>query len=77
MVKISYLYKKNSFLERERERKKQVSYKSHFIISFRNRPTRITNIIINTVNTARLFLFPSLHNKSFQLKVGYLEKNNN
>ncbi len=55
MVKISYAYKKKkkSFLERERERKK--IHKSHFIISFRNRPTQITNIIINTVNIARLF----------------------
>ncbi len=51
MVKISYTYKKTRFLERARERKN----KSHFIISFRNRPTRITNIIINTVNIARLF----------------------
>ncbi len=55
MVKISYTYKKTSFLERARERKNKVAYKSHFIISFRNRPTRITNIIINTVNIARLF----------------------
>ncbi len=38
-------------LERERERENV----SHFIISFRNRPTRITNIITNTVNIARLF----------------------
>ncbi len=60
MVKISYVHKKK---------------KSHFIISFRNRPTQITNIIINTVNIARLFYFPSLHNKYFQLTVGYLEKN--
>ncbi len=54
MVKISYTYKKTRFLERARE-KKQVAYKSHFIISFRKRPTRITNIIINTVNIARQF----------------------
>ncbi len=53
MAKISYMsIKKTSFCERE---KKQVAYKSHFIISFRNSPTRITNIIINTVNIARLF----------------------
>ncbi len=55
MVKISYTYKKHVFLERARERKNQVAYKSNFIISFRNRSTRITNIIINTVNIARLF----------------------
>ncbi len=55
MVKISYTYTKIRFLERARERKNKVAYKSHFIISFRNRPTRITNIIINTVNIARLF----------------------
>ncbi len=56
MVKISYMsIKKQVFLERARERKKQVAYKSYFIISFRNSPTRITNIIINTVNIARLF----------------------
>ncbi len=54
MVKISYTYKKTRFLERVRERKKQVAYKSHFIISFRNRPMR-TNITINTLNIARLF----------------------
>ncbi len=54
MVKISYMYKKNTFF-RESEREKQVAYKSHFIISFRNRPTRIKNIIINTVNIARQF----------------------
>ncbi len=55
MVKISYTsIKKHVFRESERE-KKQVAYKSHFIISFRNRPTRITNIIINTVNIARQF----------------------
>ncbi len=46
MVKISYTHIK----EREREKNK-----SHFIFSFRNRPMRITNIIINTVNIARLF----------------------
>ncbi len=34
----------------EREREQQVAYTSHFIILFRNRPMRITNIIINTVN---------------------------
>ncbi len=57
MVKISYTcIKKTRFLERARERKNQVAYKSHFIISFRNRPMRITNIIINTViNIARQF----------------------
>ncbi len=53
MVKISY--KKHVFLERARERKNQVAYKSHFIISFRNRLTRITNIIINSVNISKLF----------------------
>ncbi len=57
MVKISYAYKKNKvFLERERERERErENHKSHFIISFRNRPMRITNIIINTVHIARLF----------------------
>ncbi len=50
MVKISYAYIKK-FLERDHK----ISHKSHFIISFRNRQTRITNIIINTVNIARLF----------------------
>ncbi len=56
MVKISYTsIKKTRFLERARKKKKQVAYKSHFIILFRNRPTRITNIIINPVNIARLF----------------------
>ncbi len=44
MVQISYAYKKNMFLE-SKKNKKRVTYKSHFIISFRNRPTRITNII--------------------------------
>ncbi len=54
MVKISYTrIKKQVFRESQRGRKN--AYKSHFIISFRNRPTRITNIIINTVNIARLF----------------------
>ncbi len=55
MVKISYTYKKNTFFRASKREKKQVAYKSHFIISFRNRLTRITNIIINTVNIARLF----------------------
>ncbi len=56
MVKISYTrIKKTSFLERARERKNQVTYKLHFIISFGNRLTRIRNIIINTVNIARQF----------------------
>ncbi len=56
MVKISYIYKKNTFFrESEREKKNKVAYKSHFIISFRNRLTRITNILINTVNIARQF----------------------
>ncbi len=53
MVKISYTYKKNKFFrERESEKKKS---KLHFIISFRNRPNANINIIINTVNIARLF----------------------
>ncbi len=55
MVKINYTYKNTSFLERAREKKNKVAYKSHFIISFRNSPTRITDIIINTVNIARQF----------------------
>ncbi len=55
MVQISYAYKEIiCFFYREREREKK-KHKSYFIISFRNRPTRITNIIINTVNIARLF----------------------
>ncbi len=52
MVKISYEYKKRFFIEKE---KKQVAYKLHFLISFRIRPTRITNIIINTVIIVKLF----------------------
>ncbi len=36
MVKISYTRIKTSFLERAREREKQVAYKVAFIISFRN-----------------------------------------
>ncbi len=56
MVKISYTrIKTHVFLERAREKKNKVAYKSHFIISFRNRLTRITNIIINTVNISRQF----------------------
>ncbi len=57
MVKISYTYKKNTFFRESESEKKKVglAYKSHFIISFKNRPTRITNIIINTVNIARQF----------------------
>ncbi len=50
MVKISYAYKKMFFGE-----KKKMLPISRIFISFRNRPTRITNIIINTVNIARLF----------------------
>ncbi len=49
MVKISYTcIKKQVFRETEREN-------FFFIISFRNGPTRITNVIINTANIARLF----------------------
>ncbi len=55
MVKISYTYKKHVFFRESEREEKQVAYKSHFIISFRNRLTRITNIIINTVNIARQF----------------------
>ncbi len=56
MVKISYTRIKNTFFrESQREKKTKSPIKSHFIISFRNRPTRITNIIINTVNIARQF----------------------
>ncbi len=52
MVKISYEYKKRFFfIEKE---KKQVAYKLHFLISFRIRPTRFTNII-NTVIIVKLF----------------------
>ncbi len=56
MVKISYTPIKNTFFrESEREKKKQVAYKVAFYYSFRNRLTRITLIIINTVNIARQF----------------------
>ncbi len=46
---------KNMFLKRERERERERKHKSPILsrILFRNRPTRITNIIINTVNIAR------------------------
>ncbi len=55
MVKISYTRIKNTFFRETEREKNKVAYKSHFIISFRKRPTRITNIIINTVNIARQF----------------------
>ncbi len=55
MVEISYTSIKNTFFRESEREEKKVAYKLHFIISFGNRPTRITNIIINTVNIARQF----------------------
>ncbi len=50
MVEISYAYKK---IKEFREREKNIN---RIFYTFRiNSPTRITNIIINTVNIARLF----------------------
>ncbi len=59
MVKIIYATRIKKYVFKERERERKVTYiKSHFMISFRNRPTRITNIIINTVNIAKAILVP-------------------